>query len=143
MNRKHALAVAAAAFLAVPAFAQSSSCTLDSNLQMTCPSTTILGAGPAVTSSSGTVVQSGTGLAVTPGAPSSTVVAPTGSVVLAPSSHLLPGAAQVQSHQTTVLGGPAPGGIASSKTVVTTYWVNVPAGVEHRADFQRWMRLKH
>jgi len=26
--------------------------------------------------------------------------------------------------------------------VVTNYWVNVPAGVEHRADFQRWMRLK-
>ena len=143
MNRKHALAVAAAALLAVPAFAQSSSCTLDNNLQMTCPSTTILGAGPAVTSSSGTVVQSGTGLVVTPGAPSSSVVlAPAGSVVLAPSSHLLPGAAQVQSHQTTVLGGPAAGGITSSKTVVTNYWVNVPAGVEHRADFQRWMRLK-
>lgn len=135
MNRKHALAVAAAAFLAAPVFAQSNACTLSSdNLQMTCPSTTILGAGP-VMSSSGTVVTSGTGLVVTPGAPSSTVV-------VAPGSRVLPGASNVQASQTTILGGPAAGGIASSQTIVTRYWVNVPAGVEGRSDFQRWMNLK-
>jgi hypothetical protein len=90
-------------------------------------------------------VTSGTGLVVGQGAPSSSVtVLPSTSVAIGtvPGTRVLPGAAQVQSSQTTVLGGPAAGGISGSKTVVTNYWTNVPAGVEHRSDFQRWQSLK-
>jgi hypothetical protein len=121
MNRKHAgLIVALAAFAAAPAFAE----------------------GGKISSSSSTSVTSGTGVVVGQGAPGTTVIVePAATVALVPGTHLLPGAAQVQASQTTVMGAPAPG-IVSSQTVVTRYWVNVPAGVEHRDDFQRWTRLK-
>jgi hypothetical protein len=59
-----------------------------------------------------------------------------------PSTHLLPGGANVQASSTTVLGGPAGPGVSGTQTVVTRYWVNVPANVERRADFQRWKSLK-
>ena len=101
--------------------------------------------GGMVSSSSTTTVTSGTGIVVGQGAPSSSVtVLPSSSVAVStvPGNRMLPGAAQVQASQTTVLGGPAAGGISGSQTVVTNYWVNVPAGVEHRADFQRWQHLK-
>ncbi|HET8746761.1 MAG TPA: hypothetical protein VFM98_14230 [Ramlibacter sp.] len=158
MKHTHAaLAVAAVAVLSVPAFAQTT-CTVSSdNLQTICTeTTTILGAGP-VMSSNGTLVNSGTGMVVTPGAPATIAVAPAPAVAVVPAStvavaapaviavpgtRILPGAAQVQASQTTVLGGPAAPGVTSSRTVVTRYWLNVPAGVEHRADFQRWLSLK-
>lgn len=99
----------------------------------------------AVTSSSGASVSSGTGMVVTPGAPSTSVaVIPSTSVTVpaVPGNHLLPGAATVQASSTTVLGGPAAPGVSGSQTVVTRYWVNVPANVTSRADFQRWMALR-
>ena len=163
MNHTYALAVAAAAFLAVPAFAQN--CTLSSdNLQMICPGTTILGAGP-VMSSNGTPLTSGTGVVVKPGTSlHSVAVAPSAAdVALVPGHRVLPGAAVVQASQTTVLTsgtaapaaapagqtavlGAAPAAtlpVASgSQTVVTRYWVNVPANVTSRPDFQRWTHLK-
>jgi hypothetical protein len=100
--------------------------------------------GGMVSSSSGTSVSSGTGVIVGQGAPSSSVtVLPSTSTTVAtiPGNRVLPGAATVQASQTTVLGGPGPG-ISGSQTVVTNYWVNVPANAENRADFQRWMHLK-
>ena len=98
--------------------------------------------GGAVTSSSSTTVTSGTGVIVGQGAPSTTVIVePATTVAVVPGTRVLPGAAQVQASQTTIMGGPAPG-VTSSQTVVTRYWVNVPAGVEHRSDFQRWTHLK-
>jgi len=156
MKHTHAaLAVAAVALLSAPAFAQTN-CTVSSdNLQTICTETTILGAGP-VMSSNGALVSSGTGVVVTPGAPATIAVAPAPAVAVVPATtvavapaviavpgaRILPGAAQVQANQTTVLGGPAAPGVTSSRTIVTSYWVNVPAGVEHRADFQRWLALK-
>jgi len=98
--------------------------------------------GGKLSSSTGAGVTSGTGVIVGQGAPSTTVIVePAASVAVVPGTHLLPGATQVQASQTTVMGGPAPG-VTSSQTVVTRYWVNVPAGVERRADFQRWTHLK-
>jgi hypothetical protein len=100
--------------------------------------------GGMVSSSSGTGVSSSSGVIVGQGAPTTTVtVLPSTSVAVNTfPGRLLPGAAQVQSSQTTVLGGPAAGGVSGSQTVVTNYWVNVPAGTEHRSDFQRWQSLK-
>jgi hypothetical protein len=123
MNRKHAsLIVAVAAFASVSAFAE----------------------GGMVSSSTGTSVSSGTGVIVGQGAPSTSVtVLPSSSVAVSTyGSRLLPGSAQVQSSQTTVLGGPAADGVSGSQTIVTNYWVNVPANAERRGDFQRWMSLK-
>ena len=101
--------------------------------------------GGAVSSSSNTAVTSGTGVIVGQGAPSTNVtVLPSSSVAVStvPGNRLLPGAAQIQASQTTVLGGPAAGGISGSQTVVTNYWVNVPANAERRSDFQRWQSLR-
>ena len=141
MNRKHAaLAVAAAAVLSAPVFAQ----TICDASGTTCTTTTILGAGP-VMSSNGAYINSGTGMIVDQGVPSSSVtVLPSSSVAVStvPGNRLLPGAAQLQASQTTVLGGPAAGGVSGSQTIVTNYWVNVPANAESRGDFQRWLRLK-
>lgn len=121
------LALAASAVLAAPVFAQNLVC--DMSTHLCAPSTSILGAGP-VMSSSGTAITSGTGVLVTPGAPSTVTVMPSNEIVVVPS--------------TTVLGaGPAMVTAPSGTTmVVERHWVNVPAGVENRADFQRWMRLK-
>ena len=101
--------------------------------------------GGMVSSASGTSVSSGTGIIVGQGAPSSSVtVLPSSSVAVTtvPGNRLLPGAANVEASQTTILGGPAAGGISGSQTIVTNYWVNVPANASQRADFQRWMSLK-
>jgi hypothetical protein len=143
MNRKHAaLAVAAAAVLSAPVFAQSTLCDASAT-SCTTTTTTILGAGP-VMSSNGAVINSGTGVIVGQGAPSTSVTVLPSSVAMTtvPSNRLLPGAAQLQASQTTVLGGPAAGGVTGSTTVVTNYWVNVPANAERRGDFQRWLSLK-
>ena len=121
MIRKTSLVLAVAAFASVSAFA----------------------GGNAINSSSGSSVSSGTGVIVSQGAPSSSVtVLPSTSVAATPHTHPFPGGTQVQASQTTVMGGPAAGGISGSRTTVTRYWVNVPAGVEHRSDFQRWTHLK-
>lgn len=105
-------------------------------------STTAFAEGNKISSSSGDSVSSGTGLVVGQGAPSSSViVTPASTVAIAPGTRMLPGAAQVQASQTTVMGGPAPG-VKSTTTVTTNYWVNVPAGVERRGDFQRWTHLR-
>jgi hypothetical protein len=121
MIRKTSLVLALAAFASASAFA----------------------GGDKINSSSGSSVTSGTGVTVTQGAPSSSVtVLPSTSMSALPSTQLFPGGTQVQASQTTVMGGPAAGGISGSQTIVTRYWVNVPAGVEHRADFQRWTSLR-
>jgi hypothetical protein len=108
--------VAVAAFLSLPALADSS-----------------------VSTGTGGSVSSGTGLLVAPASASVTVMPSTS--VAVPTGRLLPGGAMVQRSSTTVLGGPA-GDVSGSKSVVTDYWVNVPSGAERRDDFQRWQSLK-
>ena len=114
MKLTHAAWAVAALVLSAPAFAQT-----------------------AVQSSTGATVSSGTGVVVTPGVSSTTVVtAPATAVVVAPSpSASLHGATVAQVGTTETVNG-------TTKTVVTRYWVNVPAGVERDADFQRWQRLR-
>lgn len=108
--------VAVAAFLSLPALADSS-----------------------VSTGTGGSVSSGTGLLVAPASASVTVMPST--TVAVPTARLLPGGAMVQRSSTTVLGGPA-GDVSGSKSIVTDYWVNVPSGAERRDDFQRWQSLK-
>jgi hypothetical protein len=72
------------------------------------------------------------------GVPSTASMGAGPAVVAAPvnsSVHLIPGAVQVQAGTSESVNG-------NSRTVVTRYWANVPAGVERDADFQRWTRLK-
>jgi hypothetical protein len=72
------------------------------------------------------------------GAPSTATLGAGPAVVAAPvnsSVHLIPGAVQVQAGTSESVNG-------NSRTVITRYWANVPAGVERDADFQRWTRLK-
>ena len=87
--------------------------------------------GAGVTSGTGVAVTSGTGIAVAPSAP---LVAP------APAPRVYYGAAVVPYRTTTVMGGPAEG--VTTRTVITRSWVNVPADVAAREDFQRWQSLK-
>lgn len=101
---------AAAALLAVPAFAQT-----------------------AVNSGSGATVTSGTGVVVSPSV-SATAVVPAGTVVAAPKASITD-ASVVAAGTTESVNG-------NTRTVVTRYWVNVPAGVEREAEFQRWQRLR-
>ena len=108
--------VAVAAFLSLPALADSS-----------------------VSTGTGGMVSSGTGQLVAPASASVTVMPST--AVAVPSARLLPGGAMVQRSSTTVLGGPA-GDVSGSQSIVTDYWVNVPSGAERRDDFQRWQSLK-
>ena len=118
MKVLHAALLAASAAFAAPVFAQNLVC--DTSTHLCSPATSILGAGP-VMSSSGSAITSGTGILVTPGVP--------GAVAVMPS--------------TTVLGaGPAIVTAPAGNMVVERHWINVPAGVENRADFQRWMRLR-
>ena len=120
---------AAAAVLAAPAvFAQSYG-------SSTTTTTTTAPAG-AVTSSTGAGVSSGTGGVVAPASASANT-----SVATVPmrSPHLLPGGSMVQHSSNTTTMGSGPG---STQTVTTTYWANVPSGVERRNDFKRWMALK-
>ena len=114
MNRKHlSVAVAIAAMVSVPVFAQGSS------------------TSGGVSSGTGVAVTSGTGVAVTPAAPVTSTASP----------RILPGSAVVPYHTTTETGGPSPG-ISSSQTVTTYSWVNVPPDAASRGEFQRWQSLK-
>ncbi len=90
----------------------------------------------AVQSSSGATVSSGTGVAVMPATASSTTTVTTS----APTVSTLPsprysGAVMAQAGTSESVSG-------NTRTTVTRYWANVPAGVERDADFQRWQRLK-
>lgn len=128
MNKQRAALILALASLAcAPAFAEGARVG-------TVGSTT-------VTTSSGATVQSNSGVLVTPGVPSAAVTVLPAATAVVPSELLLPGGAAVQASSTTVLGGPS-GNVSSSKTVVTNYWINVPANVEGRADFRRWQSLR-
>jgi hypothetical protein len=111
-------AVAVAALLAAPVFAQSS-----------------------VSSSSGLTVHSGTGVVVTPGVPSASVTVIPSTQDAIPTHSLLPGGAMVQQSSTTVLGGPS-GDVSGSKAVITNYWANVPGDAQQRGDFHRWQQLR-
>lgn len=112
MKLTHAGWAVAALVLSAPAFAQTT-----------------------VQSSTGAMVSSGTGVVVTPGVPAAAVVtAPATTVVVAPSASIH-GATVAQIGTTESVNG-------NTRTVVTRYWVNVPAGVERDAEFQRWQRLK-
>lgn len=117
MKPMHALAVVALAALAAPVFAQVSS-----------------GTGLAVTSGTGPTVHSAT-------APDAAVVAPSSAVMIEAQPHLLPGGVMAPVANTVVMGGP-PAAASGSRTIITRYWVNVPANVEQRADFQRWKELR-
>lgn len=75
------------------------------------------------------------------GASASVTTTPSTAMAVETAPHLLPGGVMSPMNSTTVLGGPA-ANTSGSKTVVTNYWVNVPAHVERRGDFQRWTHLK-
>lgn len=116
MNPKYlALAAAAsAAFAIAPSFAQT-----------------------AVQSGTAATVGSGTGVTVTsPNDATVTVTPHTASAV--PTARLMPGGTMQAHGSTTTLGGP---GASNTKTVLTRYWVNVPADAQQRLDFRRWQRL--
>lgn len=89
----------------------------------------------AVHSSSSIPVTSGTGVVVTPGVVSSTTV-----VTTAPAVASMP--APRYSGATTVQYGTSESVSGDTRTIVTRYWANVPAGVADDDDFQRWQRLK-
>lgn len=125
MKTKHATWAVAAIVLSAPAFAQT-----------------------AVQSATGASVSSGTGLVVTPGVPSATIVAPSTTVV-APGTTVVAPVAAVAAIPTPSMSGAvvAQAGTSESvsgntRTIVTRYWVNVPANVTADADFQRWQRLR-
>ena len=88
----------------------------------------------AVQSGTGATVSSGTGVVVTPGAPGAAVAVPTHTVGVMPSA-TVSGGVVAQAGTTESVNG-------NTRTVVTRYWVNVPAGVERDAEFQRWQRLR-
>lgn len=175
MNLKHAglAAIATAALLSVPAFAQSASTNAGVSSgtggsvssgtgaavnSSSGPSSSSMSASPSPTANSGTATSSDkmtgdshmgssssastTTTTTTPGGASASVtVTPSTSVAVETAPHLLPGGVMAPMASTTVLGGPA-ANVSGSQTVVTRYWVNVPAHVERRADFQRWQHLK-
>jgi hypothetical protein len=94
----------------------------------------------AVTSSTGAPVSSGTGAVVTQASPSpAPAVAAEPAMVSTPTPHLLSGGTIVQHSSTTTMGAAGP---ATTKTIVTHSWANVPANAERRGDFQRWQKLK-
>jgi uncharacterized protein YccT (UPF0319 family) len=86
-----------------------------------------------VQSAGGVAVSSGTGVVVTPGVPSGSATTAT-TVAVMPTA-TVPGAVVAQAGSNEVVTG-------NQRTVTTRYWVNVPAGVERDADFQRWQRLR-
>ena len=92
-----------------------------------------------VTSSTGAPVSSGTGVVVTPAAPAAAVAAEPSATVSTPAPRLMSGGTIVQHSSTTTMGAAGP---ATTKTIVTSSWANVPANVERRGDFQRWQKLK-
>lgn len=87
----------------------------------------------AVNSASGVTVTSGTGVVVTPGVTTAAVTAPA-TVASVPAASL--------NGAVVVPAGTAESVNGNTRTVVTRYWVNVPAGVEREAEFQRWQRLR-
>jgi hypothetical protein len=89
----------------------------------------------AVQSSSGVTVSSGTGVVVTPGVSTSTTVTTSAPVVSTLPAPRYSGAVMAQAGTSESVSG-------TTRTTVTRYWANVPAGVERDADFQRWQRLK-
>lgn len=157
MKKHIGLAVAVAALLAAPAFAQGSAGSGAAGASTGKPVPESVGAnvdtrtGAQGAAATGGQVSSGTGIGVTSGtgavvAPTHAAasVAPSASVRVDPAAHgvrLLPGGAMVQQESTTTLGGPG-AGVSGSQTVVTRHWINVPANVTHRGDFQRWMALQ-
>lgn len=76
-----------------------------------------------VHSASGVPVTSGTGIQVTPG-------------VAVTTHQSLPGATLQPAGTTTVTSAP------NTTTTVTSYWANVPAGVQNDGNFQRWQALR-
>ena len=93
----------------------------------------------SVTSSTGAPVSSGTGAVVTPAGPAAAVAVEPGAAVSTPAPRLLSGGTIVQHSSTTTMGAAGP---ATTKTIVTRSWVNVPANAESRGDFKRWQALK-
>lgn len=89
----------------------------------------------AVHSSSNIPVTSGTGVVVTPGVVSSTTLVTTAPAVASMPAARYSGAVMAQAGTSESVSG-------DTRTIVTRYWANVPAGVERDADFQRWQRLK-
>ena len=87
----------------------------------------------AVQSAGGLTVSSGTGVVVTPGV-STSVAAPATTVAVVPHA-TRSGAVLAPAGTSETVNG-------NSKTIVTRYWVNVPAGVDRDPEFQRWMRLR-
>ena len=88
----------------------------------------------AVHSASGGTVTSGTGVAVTPGVTTAMATVPVTTVVTVPAARL--------SGAVVAPAGTAEAVHGNTRTVTTRYWVNVPAGVEQDAEFQRWQRLR-
>ena len=98
----------------------------------------------SVNSSTGAPVTSGTGGAVMPASPAPASPAPAmaaepPATVSTPAPRLISGGTIVQHSSTTTMGAAGP---ATTKTIVTSSWANVPANVERRGDFQRWQKLK-
>ena len=86
-----------------------------------------------VQSAGGVAVSSGTGVVVTPGVTTASVM-PATTVAVTPTATMA-GAVVAQAATSEAVNG-------NTRTVTTRYWVNVPAGVERDADFQRWQRLR-
>jgi hypothetical protein len=63
---------------------------------------------------------------------------------VAPGDRVLaaPAATVVTPAPATVLGAAPAGTTVRQTTIVSRHWVNVPANVEARGDFQRWMALR-
>lgn len=120
MNCKHvALAIAAAAALAAaPSFAE-----------------TVVQSGNTAT------VSSGTGVVITQPNDASVTVVPHTAAAVPTTARLLPGGTMLAYSSTTTLGGP--GNAPTTRTETTSYWVNVPANAERRADFHRWQHLRN
>jgi hypothetical protein len=134
------IALIAAAVLAVPAvFAQAygSSTTAPTTATTPMPAGAATSPMPAGAAAS-TDASVGSGGVVAP-ASASTSSNTTVSTVPMKSPHLMPGGSMVQHSSNTTTMGSGPG---STQTVTTTYWANVPSGVDRRKDFQRWMALK-
>lgn len=140
MKMQHAGWAAAALVLSAPVFAQTGvqsgtgvGVTSGTGVTVTpgVPATTVTApAAPAAT----VVTPAPAAATVTPGV-STTVVTPATTMTVAPPQATISGATVAQAGTSETVSG-------NTKTIITRYWVNVPAGVERDADFQRWMRLK-
>jgi hypothetical protein len=134
MKHTHAaLAVAIAAVLSAPVFAQSSTApagvTNDINAN-----------NSANTAGNNVSITSGRGAGASQGANASVTVIPSTQTAV-PTANLKPGGVMFPAGSTTVLGGPS-GDASGTQTVTTRYWVNVPANAQNNGDFQRWQKLR-